>query len=313
MIKKFATLCLGGLLFFFTAAWGQQITVINTVTALDQPDKIFLAARFSPDGNKILCTEAGYNGLWLYDIQTQQVTQLNDLPGAGYAPSFSTDGTSIYFWTDSYKNYRRYTSLARQSLADGQLQYLIQEKRHLFPVTLLPDETIIYRQQNELYTIGRTAKANILAKPPAQTLGYVAEQKIVLFINGHKKELTPFGRQNYIWFSLAPDQTKMLFTVPGGGTFISDLEGQVLVKLGRANAPVWSPDGNWVVYMVDEDDGHTYTASDIFAASSDGKQKYQLTQTNEEIEMYPAWSPQMDKIVFSTFSGKIAYLNIEIK
>ncbi|MFH1214564.1 MAG: hypothetical protein V1681_10770, partial [Candidatus Neomarinimicrobiota bacterium] len=64
--------------------------------------------------------------------------------------------------------------------------------------------------------------------------------------------------------------------------------------------------------MVDEDDGHTMTASDIWAVTSDGVSKIQLTKTAEDIEMYPNWAPAMDKIVYETFGGKIVFINIEI-
>ncbi|MBL7067648.1 MAG: PD40 domain-containing protein, partial [Candidatus Marinimicrobia bacterium] len=103
-----------------------------------------------------------------------------------------------------------------------------------------------------------------------------------------------------------------LFTLAGAGTFITDLEGKIQAQLGIANAPKWSPDGKWIVYMVDEDDGHVITASDIWAVSADGKTRIQLTKTSEIHEMYPAWSPLMDKIVFDTNSGKIIIMNISV-
>jgi Tol biopolymer transport system component len=296
-----------------TVVLAQIINVQETITAVDLPSQRFTSPQFSPDGNQILFSEVGYRGLWLYDLKTKQIRQLNDLPGAGFAPLFSANGDRIYFWSDQYINFRRYSSLASQNINDSQIQYLIENERRLFPVTMLADETIIYRQNKELKSVSRTTKAAYLSKPIEEIFGYSEGQKMVLVINGIRKELTPFGANNYIWFSLSPDKTRLLFTVAGGGTFIADLNGQILVKLGKANAPKWSPDGKWIVYMVDEDDGHTFTASDIWVATSDGMTKLQLTHTSHEIEMFPAWSPQMDKIVFETFSGKIAFLSIEIK
>jgi len=292
---------------------GQKINVLQTVIIVDIKPQKFTAPQFSPDGKRILFSEFGYRGLWIYDLAKKQTFCLNDLPGAGYAPVFSSNGELIYFETDTYVNSKRYSSLATQSIADKQIQYLIKEERYLFPVRLLADETVVYRQNNEIKYVSRLQKAAPLSKPLTEVIGYSEGTTIILFINGIRKELTPFGHRHYIWFSLSPDQNRMLFTVAGGGTFICDLEAKVLVQLGKAHAPRWSPDGQWIVYMVDEDDGHTYTASDLWVVSSDGLQKLQLTSTINEIEMFPAWSPALDKIVFETMSGKIAYLNIEIK
>ncbi|MCK4295874.1 MAG: PD40 domain-containing protein, partial [Candidatus Marinimicrobia bacterium] len=120
------------------------------------------------------------------------------------------------------------------------------------------------------------------------------------------------GEGQYIWLSISPDKSKLLFTLAGRGTFITDLNGNALIELGYANAPMWSPDGNWVVYMVDEDDGYRITASDIYAVSSDGKEKVQLTNTQNTIEMHPNWSPSMDKIVFDTIEGNIMLIEVKI-
>lgn len=296
-----------------SALFGQNIKVLNTVTVIDRQPQVFTAPQFSPDGKQILFSEAGYKGLWLYDIETKTCIQLNDYLGAGYAPFFSPSGERIYFWTDNYIKFKRYSSLVAQSVIDKKIHYIVKDERHLFPVSILNDETIIYRQNKELKTIDLVSKANVSAKTVKETVGYIEDQKIVIISAGNRKELKPFGTQNYIWFSLSPDKTKMLFTIAGGSTYICDLDGNVFVELRKAHAPKWSPDGNWIVYMDDKDDGHTFTSSDIWAARSDGTQKIQLTKTNDAIELYPAWSPKMDKIVYETFSGKIAYMNIQIK
>ena len=93
----------------------------------------------------------------------------------------------------------------------------------------------------------------------------------------------------------------------GGGTYICDLSGKILVDLGNIHAPKWSPDGKWIVYMDDKDDGYNFTSSEIHVISSDGKWDIPLTSTENEIELYPAWGPQ-NEIVYSTESGRIYLL-----
>ena len=86
-----------------------------------------------------------------------------------------------------------------------------------------------------------------------------------------------------------------------------------LVELGYANAPVWSPNGNWVAYMVDKDDGHQITSSDIYVVSQDGSKKYQITKSVNEIEMYPQWAPDGNKLVFHTTNGKIKIAQLDVE
>jgi Tol biopolymer transport system component len=266
-----------GLLVSFTLA--QNINVLGTVIVSDGNDHNFTAPQFSPDGGKILFSEAGFKGLWLYDISKKSLNQLNDLTETGYEPVFSPDGQKIYFRTDNYIEYKRYSSLAMQTIDDKQVDYLAKDVRRLSTPALIDKQTVVYRQDKSLNAVNTGSKEKMLVKNVTDTYGFTEDQKIVLVSNGVRKEMTPVGKGNYIWLSLAPDKTKMLFTVAGGGTFISDLNGNILVKLGKANAPKWSPDGNWILYMVDKDDGHTMTASDIWAVTTDGVTKVQLTNT----------------------------------
>ena len=136
---------------------------------------------------------------------------------------------------------------------------------------------------------------------------------LVLYEDGNTVTLNLSEESRYLWASLSPDQSKILFTKAGEGTFISDLQGNILLELGNANAPHWSPDGNWIVYMDDKDNGYYYTASEIFVVSADGSKKYQITDTDHEIEMYPQWAPDMNGLIFHTITGiiKIAHLEVE--
>jgi len=142
---------------------------------------------------------------------------------------------------------------------------------------------------------------------------YIENRKIVLIKDGEKNLLEPFGKGIYIWPSLSPDGTKLLFTKGGKGTYISDLQGNILQEIGYANAPKWSTDGNWLVYMKDHDDGTDFTASDIFVYSVKDKKEYRITATDDRIEMYPSWNEEMTKIVFETTIGIIYIAEIEIK
>jgi Tol biopolymer transport system component len=137
----------------------------------------------------------------------------------------------------------------------------------------------------------------------------VEDTKIVLIRNGAKTLFDPLGNGSYIWPSLSPDRTRVLAYEMAHGAFVCDLQGSAVVQLGKRDAPVWTRDGRWIVYMEDKDDGQRVVSSDLFCISADGKRTAQLTNTAGRMEMHPQCSPTGDKIVCSTMDGEIYVLS----
>jgi len=299
------------LLIFSATGFGQQINVLETV-AITSGSRDFTSPQFSPDGSKILFTQSGFRGLWLYDLSDKSIIQLNDHTGAGYEPVFTKDGRQVIFRVDEYIKKRRYSALAIQAIGDEKTQYLTEKMRHLSPAILLNSNRLVYRVNEDVKSVRLNNDKSIKTHIADEIYGYIDNGKIIIQNYGIRKERIPIENRDYIWFSLSPNKSEFIFTVVGGSTFISDINGNILTELGKANAPQWSPDGKWILYMVDEDDGHVITASDIWVYNLERKTKVQLTKTNDIHEMYPAWSPKMDKIVCALNSGNIALIDIRI-
>ncbi|MDO9548053.1 MAG: hypothetical protein Q7J65_03700 [Candidatus Marinimicrobia bacterium] len=298
---------------FLAVLWmgAQEIKVLDTVIIPTEQNN-YTAPQFSPDGEKILFTQFGFKGLWLYDLSKKSLSQINDYTGAGYEPVFTADGKQLVFRIDEYVKMRKYSTLAIQTIGDKKIEYLSEKERYLTSALSLKARQIVAVADKEIrtYSIDKNESARALSFQEPVT--YIEDQKIALIKDGEKTILAPLGEGNYVWPSLSPDRTRLLFTFAGRGTFVSDLNGNIIAELGAARAPKWSPDGKWIVFMLDEDDGHVITASDIWAVSADGQARIQLTKSNDMKEMYPAWSPLMDKIAFDTVDGRIGYLTIEI-
>ena len=131
-----------------------------------------------------------------------------------------------------------------------------------------------------------------------------------LYRNGEKVILNPHGDANYIWVSLSPDQTMILFNTKYG-TAICDLNGKEIINLGQdLNAPVWY--GNeYVVGMDDNHDGYFNTESSISIASVDG-QIYQRLTAPEALGMYPDVDAKYGRIVYNTEDGDIRMLQLNL-
>ncbi|MEK9137612.1 MAG: hypothetical protein AAB393_10860, partial [Bacteroidota bacterium] len=167
-------------------------------------------------------------------------------------------------------------------------------------------------KDNVVYTVGGRTK-NLSDQISAQHSSIIGIEstKIALNRNGKKVLLDPFKGGSYIWPSISPDGKRIVAYEMEKGTFICDLDGKVLARLGRRNAPTWTRDGRWIVFMRDADDGHNITSSDIWCISADGKTMAPLTGTESDIELYPDCSPTENKIVCNTLDGRILLMSYE--
>jgi hypothetical protein len=138
-------------------------------------------------------------------------------------------------------------------------------------------------------------------------------QKILLeTASGGTKELAPTGDNFYVWASLSPDNKKILFTAVGKGTFVSDLDGNVIADAGTLNAPVWI-NNDWVLGMDDRADGHVTTSSDVYAFHPETGKKVEITSKTDQIALYPKASPDARRIVFHNLKGEVFTVNIRIR
>ena len=131
-----------------------------------------------------------------------------------------------------------------------------------------------------------------------------------LYRNGERIVLKPHGDVNYIWSSLSPDQTMILFNTKKG-TAICDLNGNEIINLGQDfDAPVWY--GNdYVVGMDDNHDGYFITESSIMMASVDGAVVERLS-VPEDMGMYPDVDAKSGRIVYATDNGDIRLMQINL-
>ena len=130
-----------------------------------------------------------------------------------------------------------------------------------------------------------------------------------LYRNGEKVVLKPHGDANYIWASLSPDQTMILFNTKYG-TAVCDLDGNEIINVGNVNAPVWF--GNeYIVGMNDLHDGYHFTSSNIVIASVDGAERQELTDAME-MGYYPDVDAKSGRIVYHTEMGQIRMMQLNL-
>ena len=284
---------------FSMSAMGQVLQV-TSIDKVNLPDKAAVAA-ISPQGDYLLLTSATNQGLTKLDLASGQTQTLSTAPSAGHNVKISPDGQTVVFREGSFNDkHLRLSSLKSVNLATGTSQELVKPTRDLQGYAV--DATsagVVNKGKYSKKAIG-TAKAQNL---PVLSIN---KGQLMITTNGKTRKLSPNGDQfSYMWASLSPDGTKVLYYRAAHGTYVCDLNGNTVRKVGTMRAPVWYDD-NTVVGMIDLDDGEFIYASTIVAATLDGKT--QTLTDDATVAMYP--HAIAGKIAFSTPAGEAYIINV---
>lgn len=164
-------------------------------------------------------------------------------------------------------------------------------------------ETVTYLKAENASYLTATVDDNAALRVDNENL------ELNLYRNGEKVVLKPHGDVNYIWASLSPNQTMILFNTKFG-TAVCDLNGKEIINVGNINAPVWFGN-NYIVGMNDQHDGYYFTSSNIVIASVDGLERQELTDA-KEMGYYPDVDAKSGRIVYHTEKGQIRLVQLSL-
>ncbi len=269
---------------------------------------------YSPDGSSIAYTKSGYNGIWIYDLQSKSTTQLTDESAAGFGFKWSADSKSILTRVAKYEEMKRYNAVKIFDIETGESKQLSDYKTMMpyLPVWADGDAKVYLPiKGNDELLISAKEKNNQIG---SSIVAFEKNNKVVVkdLSNNSEQIFEPIKDAQYINLSLSPDAAKIVFEVMGGNIFVMNIDGTNLNDLGIGNRPRWSFDSSKIIYMIAEDDGHDYTSSDIYIINADGTQKRNLTNTSDLMEMNPCFAPDGKSIVFDLVNdGSIYLMNIE--
>lgn len=287
----------------------QRVTVIENVAVTNPKDGAFYYPAVCPDGTTLLFSSESYKGLWSKDLSTGKIVKITDVNGAGYEPGFSSVSNEILFREDKFVRGKRFSSLLSYDVAAKKATVLEEGVRDL---KICRDNSNAFKNYVKETEVRSTMKQTMLQKSAVpEKVVFIQDSKIVLSENNTKKALQPLGEGSYIWASLSPDKTKLLFTFAGKGTYITNLEGTILNKVGYANYPSWSPDGNWILFMKDLDNGVNLISSEIYIANLKTGKYINLTLQRDDISLYPKWGVTNSEIFYNTDNGQIRKIKLK--
>ena len=291
-----------GALLLSTLSLSAQTITIEKSYRLDNHLKGFHPT-FNTDGSLLAFTSDVYEGLEVYNFSDKSVVKISDEKGAGFQPVFNEDGKVFYKYT-TYQNRLRYDGLKSYDLTKKTSKEVLEPQRNLKQMQRYGNGVMAVSEKKLLKaSYGKTEETT----PP-----YVWSDgsKLNIYRNGKAEILNPLeNASGYIWASLSPNGTMILFNAVAVGSFVCDLNGNILASLGYLNAPAWYGD-DFVVGMQDKDDGHIITESKILIKSIDGKLTKQLSEEGQ-IAMYPGASAIAKKVAYATTDGDIYIVELK--
>ena len=251
----------------FTVGQVQQVNLNGST--VDKPV-------ISADGSFVVAQ--GKGGLQKIDLasgQMQLVAQGNDL----YHASISPDGKTVVYTRPSFdKNHLRYTAMEAVNVDNGNVQTIVKASRNMAAGASVSNRGVAAINN------GKVAKKTVNKVAQAST-----ERPVVAINRGHlmvgDKAIDPQGKGSYLWPSLSPDGTKIVYWCVNKGCFVCDLDGSNAKSVGGIRAAVWA--GNdALIGMVSEDNGEYVTASKLVAADLATGEKQDLTSA-DVIALFP--------------------------
>ena len=284
------------------------------ITALTDGTVKFTEAKWSPDGNKVAFTKQGHVGIYVADLKNSIINELVDDLGAGYKFAWSPNSKEIAYRANEFEDNKRsqYIAIVNCNTLDKQI---IVEKQPIINQT--PKYTIENGNQVLLNVIGR--EVDRTQKKAAHNHKIKSNKFVdVIFKDGDIYSITALGDElqltnngRSVYPVMSPDKSKVVIS-SNDELIIMNLDGTKKVNLGQGYHPSFSPDGQYIVYHIATDDGYNITSSDLFITDINGNEKTQLTNTPNQIEEFPDWSPSGNELIFNDLISGVIY-KMELK
>jgi Tol biopolymer transport system component len=292
------------------ATAGGWKAVQKPVKLIGGAGKEYMQPRWSPDGAWIAFTGPSYRGLWVMKADGSGVRQITDETAAGFGFEWGAHFNAIVSRVAKFEKKYRYNAVMLFDLEKNTAKLLTDYR------TMMPGLPHWADADQKVYMYNRT-KLEVFDsgfKTPAATaankqIQFLKDDKIAIgnITTGGHRVFDPIPGAQYINLTPSPDRSRIAFEVMGGNMYVMNADGTGLINVGNGHRPQWSPDGEYLVYMITKDDGHQILAADLYAIRADGQEKTQLTATGDKLEMNPSWGAD-NKIAFDVMNEGAIYV-----
>jgi len=286
----------------------------ESIELTNSEDGKFYNPKFSSSGNRIVFTTDTYSGLWYYDLNTKVVNQLNPSIGAGINFDISKVSEKVYFRLQSSSakgNIKNY-SIAEQDIDTKMINILYTSQNTLSAPKALSDGNVAFLMNGEIKIFNKETK-NFIDNYTAESIVAFAEGSSIKYkYKNVEKIFTPAQDSMLTWVETSTLNDKIYFNCDGKGTGVYIIESNEIKWIGDYKYLVCSPKSNLISYLYYTADSTNYN-SDLYISTESDLKKNNITNSANEIEMFPCWSNDGSKLIYNTADGKIKLTKLIIK
>ena len=250
--------------------------------------------QISPDGQWLLYSPTEGTSLMLKNLTTGTVQTVANEGYPGFDAILGQDGKVYYVTQQRKKNGLLYRTGHCYDPATGKDQVVLKPQ-HGRVQPLHAARGVVINGERQVY---RNAK---------QVGAYCYTRGDMLYLvdeAGNTRALQPVQDSNgYLWASMSPDGTKVLFEAASRGLFVCDLNGEYITELGEFLMPCWY-NNDYIIAM------NGANGSRVWLLSLDGEVCKPISPRGER-----AVQPMTagGKVVYSLlYSGEVKQLELDI-
>ncbi len=315
MKKILLTLVMAVLAYPAISAQATKNGTLTNVKRLTNDNIKYENPRWSPDGTKIAFTKLGYDCLFIMNANGSEKKEILTSLGVGYMFQWSADGKEILVrdtrWLENTNEIKRYHAAWAVNIKTGTTTRMSHDTEYMQPAAwrytggiksiVAPDAKVL---KANLTPMSKTMAAQLSANAQANT-SFITdfENLYIVDVLGNKKVLNAGPSFCPV---LSPDGKKVAFNQMDDICVIN-IDGTGKKVLGRGFNPSWV-NNDQILFELTDDDGHQYTAGELYIMNINGSNRKALTKTNDLIEMNANVSPDGNKVIFTSFTDGQIYI-----
>jgi len=269
-------------------------------TARTLVDSCGFFPQLSDDGQWLLYSPTEGTSLMLKNLSTGSVTTVASTGYPGFDAIWGPDGKVYYVTQQRKKNGMVYRTGHCYNPATGKSSVVLKAQ-HGRVQPLRATQGVVINGERQIYRSNGHVGAYC----------YTRGDKLYLVDDGGTtRMLQPVGDSNgYLWASLSPDGTRVLFEASARGLFVCDLNGSIIAELDQFLMPCWYND-DYIIAMSNAGNVRL-SGSRIWLIGVDGE-TFKPISPREERAVQPMVSG--NKVVYSViYDGTVKQLELDMR
>jgi len=258
-----------------------SLDLINLI----EKGKVYFSINVSLDGSSAAITNSNYSQL---HITTNEYFKNVDLENINaFQCKWSPNGEKLMVMRSSYDNKRRLNSLIVLNKYGNLLDIIIDfSSQRILPIGWTGNSTLHFLLDDQLKTKNINQSKNEWDLP----LVFAIKNKLYEKVSDEGVQLLHEAQDMILNLSYSSDATLIVFEVYGDETVVIQNEKFIKTDIRNGNAPMVSPDGKKIVFMIIEDDGYQIQSGSISYWDSKTGKIYPIIEDPKTVAMNPVWA-----------------------